>query len=189
MALCVKQDVKDFLKIADTDKDTLITALIPAAQSLIEEYCNRAFEKGTATEYSNGGVDRICLKRYPLIIASLTPLKVYEDGNRIYEENSLVDPEDYHIDVANGVIFFDYILEKTYGAIKITYTGGYTTIPAAIKQVCVELVARKVKAGTSGDIGLMSKGTPGGVSIVFNQADLLPEAKIVLDTFRSWASE
>jgi hypothetical protein len=273
MALCTKEDVKVFLKISDSDKDTLITILIPAAQGLIEEYCNRIFEKGGVTEYSNGGVDRICLKRYPVTITELTPLEVYEDGNREFEDDSLVDSTDYYVDTDKGIIYFDYLLEKTYGAIKITYTGGYTVpitvasvnrkrvsnvatietngvhgltvgdnvlisglsgtgyngtwlvasipntihftfantgsnetevadtggtvtgdnpsntiIPQAIKQVCIELVSRKLKTGVSGDIGLVSKGTPGGISIAFNQTDLLPEAKIVLDIFRSWAS-
>jgi hypothetical protein len=185
MALCTVQNVKDFLKITDTDKDTLITSLIPAAQSLIEEYCNRLFEQGAETEYSNGGVDRICLKRYPLIVAEGTPLKVYEDGSRDYGEDTLVDSDDYHVDIDNGIILFDYLLEKSYGAVKVIYTGGYATVPSAVSQACVELVARKLKIGMSGDIGLISKGTPGGINISFSQADLIPEVKIVLDSFRS----
>lgn len=274
MALCTKEDVKTFLKIIDSDKDNQITALIPAVQSIISEYCNREFERKEVTEYHNGGVDRIGLKRYPVTITELTPFKVYEDGNREFEDDSLVDEDDYYVDIEDGIIYFDYFLEKTYGAIKITYTGGYTILttvmsinrarnnniatietngahglavgdevvisgiggvgyngiwlvasvpnithftyanvgsnevetvdtggtitgntpgscplPEAIKQACVEVVARKLKTGLSGDIGLIAKGSPGGMSITVNQADLLPEAKKILDAFRRELSE
>lgn len=191
MALATKDDVKIFLKIPanDTDKDASITALIPAVQSTIEEYCNRAFDKGTVTEYHHGGQDRLFLKRYPIIIAPQTPLTVYEDGNRVFGENSLVDSDDYYVDVEDGIIYFDYMLEKTYGGIKVHYTGGYETIPGAIKQACVEIVVRKLKTGSTGDVGVASKGTPGGINVTFNLEELLPEDKLVLDLFRRELSE
>lgn len=191
MALCVKDDVKTFLKIPviDIDKDALIIVLIPAAQSIIEEYCNRVFDKGTVTEYHHGGQDRLFLKRYPLIVASQTPLTVYEDGNRVFGGDSLVDDADYYVDVGNGILCFDYELTKVYGGIKVCYTGGYETIPGAIKQVCIEIVARKLKTGSTGDVGVASKGTPGGINVTFNLEDLLPEDKFVLNTFRRELSE
>lgn len=187
MALTTKQDVKDFLVITDTGKDTIIEALILVVQSFIEEYCHRIFEKLAVTEYYHGGVDRICVKRPP--IASSPAPVIYEDYSREYEADDIVDSDDYYIDYDTGIIYFDYNLEKGPGSIKITYTGGYTTIPQAIKQACVELVARKVKLGATGDIGVVSKGTPGGINVTFSMAEILPETKEALDLFRLELSE
>lgn len=274
MNICTKDDVKKFLKITDTDKDEQIVALIPAAQSLIEEYCNREFVKTRTIEYHNGGTDRICLFRYPVFINDLSPIKIYEDVGRRFGDESLINDSDYYVDWDIGIVHFDYFLTKAYGSIKVVYTGGYaipTTVktvsrsrsndiaiittdaphglvagdtviisgvgdpdyngtwsvldtseptkfayacsgtdepetedsdglvtnkspenlllPGALRQVCVELVARRLKTGLTGDIGITTKGTPGGISISFNQADLLPEAKLILDLFRRELSE
>ena len=181
MALCTTQNVKDYINDTGTGRDTIIAALIPAAQSFIEEYCRRVFEKAQVTEYHHGGADRLFLKRFP--IADTPAPVVYEDQDRVYSVDDIVDSEDYFIDNDNGIIFFDWSLQSGRGAIKIIYTGGYDTIPQAVRQACVELVAKKVKTGGSGDIGVISRGMPGGTTVTFNVNELLPETKEALDLF------
>lgn len=187
MSLCSVQNVKDFLKLDDTSRDTQIVNLIPGAQSLIEEYCRRIFEKTQVTEYHHGGANRILIKRYP-IVSNPAPI-VWEDWDRGYGTDTIVDEDDYFIDYDNGIFFFDYSLEKGYGSIKITYTGGYTTIPEAIKQACIELVARKIRIGPSGDTGVIGRGMPGGTNVTFSTEELLPETKLALDLFKRELSE
>jgi len=184
MALCSVQNVKDFLKLEDTSRDTQIVALIPVAQSFIVDYCRRDFEKASVTEYYHGGVDRILIKRYP--IASTPAPIVWQDWNRVYGTDTLIDVDDYFIDYDNGIFFFDYSLGKSYGSVKITYTGGYAAaaIPEYVKQACIELVARKVRIGAAGDTGVISKGMPGGTNVTFSMEDLLPETKSALDLFK-----
>ncbi len=191
MALTTKAEVKVFLTITDTSKDTIIDALIPAAQNIIEEYCAMSFDAvtGTITEYHDGGVNRVILKRYPL--ASTPAIVVYEDAGREFETEDLVDSDDYRVDLDAGIIYFDYDLGKGWGSIKVIYTpkfpasGATTYIPDAIKQACIELVAWKMKRGVLGDVGVVSRGMPGGTSVSFTTAEIPPEIKAVLDLFRS----
>lgn len=187
MAICSTQSVKDFLKLDDTSRDTQIVTLIPAAQSFIEEYCRRVFEKAEVTEYHHGGSNRILIKRYP-IVSTPAPI-VWDDWDRDYETDDIVDADDYFVDYDNGIFFFDYELGKGYGSIKVKYTGGYTTVPEAVRQACVELVARKIRAGAPGDTGVVSKGMPGGTSVTFSTDGLLPETKLALDLFKRELSE
>jgi len=129
----------------------------------------------------------VCSSDLP--IATTPAPIVWDDWDRDYETDDIVDTDDYFVDYDNGIFFFDYNLEKGYGSIKIKYTGGYTTIPEAIRQTCVELVARKVRIGPSGDTGVISKGMPTGTSVAFNMEDLLPETKLALDLFKRELSE
>jgi len=191
MALCEVGDVKVFLRISDEDKDDLIETLIPPAQAFIETFCGQNFTGiSEVIEYFHGGTDRFILKQYPIIMDNeyYDPLSVYLDTNREFGDETLVDSSDYFLDTDCGIIYFDYELGKTYGSLKVVYAAGYgenvEAIPVALKQVCIEMVARKLKIGTTGDVGLISKGTPGGISIVFSQADLLPEHKLILESFK-----
>ena len=156
--------------------------MILASQSFIEGYCNRIFEQAAYVEYYNGGVNRIFVDNPP--IASSPALVVYEDYSRDFEADDLVDSDDYAIDYDDGIISFDYNLEKGFGSIKVSYTGGFSTVPYAVKQACIELVARKLKLGDTGDVGIVNKGSPGGMSISFSTDEILPETKKMLDLFR-----
>src|SRR5574340_1235085 len=51
MAYTTLADVKAYLGISVTTDDTLLTALIPRAQTAIETYTGRKFEATTATHY------------------------------------------------------------------------------------------------------------------------------------------
>ncbi len=190
MALCTKDDVKSYLKKTDPDSDDQIDRLIPAAQGFIEGYCRRSFEAQAVPtdiiEYHNGKTNRIFLAQFP---ASPTPeIKVYEDGTRDFGAGTLVDGKDYYIDFDSGIIFFDYELTPGWGSVKVVYrvpatpAGTVDGEVAVAKQACIEIVARKLKIGISGDIGVMSRTIATGSTVTFSQADLLPETKIALDS-------
>lgn len=184
MSLCTRQNVKDFLQLANTDtsKDDLIDLLIPAAQGFVEEYCKRIFEKQEYTEFYNGGVDRVFVKNPP-IWATPAPV-VYEDWEREFSEEDKVDSTDMSVDYDVGILYFDYELAKAYNSIKVVYTGGFPQIPAAVRQACVELVARKVRTSNTGDIGVSSKSTPAGaLNVNFDMSEILLETKKALDLY------
>jgi hypothetical protein len=190
MTLCTRDDVKLFLKKTDTESDELIDALIPAAQGFIEGYCRRDFEAEAVPadeiEYHDGGVNRIFLKQFPV---NLTPtVKLYEDSDRVFGESTRVPDMDFYVDYDSGIIFVDYELELGWGAVKVIYkpkaisTDQPTGEVAVAKQACIEIVARKLKTGTSGDIGVASRTLAGGSTVTFSQVDILPETKIALDS-------
>jgi hypothetical protein len=193
MTLCSKDDVKSYLKKTDTDSDDQIDKLISFAQPFIEKYCGRVFEIEVAPaeviEYHDGGVNRVFPKKFP--VASSPALKVYEDSTRVFASGTLVNPLDYFVDFETGIIYFDYELERGWGAVKIVYTpdsvdgGTFSGDVAIAKQACIEIVARKLKTGISGDIGVTSRTMAAGSTVVFSQADILPETLVILNSLKS----
>jgi hypothetical protein len=182
MALCTKENVKSYLDLpaSDTDKDAEIERLIPLAKSFLEEYCNREFEAEAVTEYHYGGSRKIAVKKYP--IDTTKTLQVWDDWQRVYGSDTLIDSDDYYVDAEMGIIEFDYPVGGFPGSVKVSYTGGDT--PGLIIQASIELVAIKIKEGVQGNLGVPNRSIPeaGGVSFVVE--DILPQTKKALDLMR-----
>ena len=145
--------VKEFMGITHSDWDALIASLITRMSSFIEDYCGVPF---SSTDYTderydglefNGGVLR--LKNYPIIsVASL-----YDDTSRDFQSDALIATDDYVWYADEGVVRMvdGGVFNEGEQNIKITYTAGYTEVPSAIDQVCIELVTAKLKdRGMSG---------------------------------------
>ena len=188
MAYCTKADVKAYLDIKETEveKDALIDSLIISSQAFIDEYCNRVFDEDEVTEYHDGGSSRIFLNRFP--IASTPAIQIWDSWDRAYDSVDLIDSDDYFVDSENGIIKFDYTVGGSPGAVKVVYTGGFATIPTPISQACIELVARKIKEGPSGGLGVPSRALPGGGNVTYVIDALLPQTKVALDTYRKMGS-
>jgi hypothetical protein len=185
MAYCSADEVKVYadIKTTDTSKDDLIESLILACQSFIDEYCNRSFEKSSMTEYFGDVLaSKLFLSKYP--IDTKKSIKVWDSWDRGYADSDLVDSSDYFVDAENGIIKLDYEVGGSAGSVKVTYSAGYLAIPSAINQACIELVARKLKEGPSGGLGVPSRALPGGGNVTFVIDALLPQTKIALDSFR-----
>lgn len=188
MAYCTKAEVKLYLDIKETEveKDALIDTLILSSQAFIDEYCNRVFEQVAVTEYHDGGSNKIFLNRYP--VASTPAVQIWDSWDRTYANPDLIDSDDYFVDSENGIIKFDYDVGGSPGAVKIVYTGGFATIPTPISQACIELVARKIKEGPSGGLGVPSRALPGGGNVTYVIDALLPQTKVALDAYRKMGS-
>jgi len=183
-AYCTKEQVKSFLdiKITEEDKDALITTLITSSQAFIDEYCGQSFDQAALIEYHDGGSNKVFLERFP--VASSPVPQVWDSWDRTYGTNDLIPPSDYIIDYDEGIITFDYDIGGSPGAVKVSYTGGLSSVPAPIAQACIELVARKIKEGPSGGLGVPNRAIPGGGSVSYVIDALLPQTKIVLDMYR-----
>ncbi len=138
------------------EHDAELARIIPAVQSWLEKYCQRAFDQATVTEYFHGDEwrDRLLVARPP--ITSLTNL--WDDPARVFA--TPLDPATYAIDDANaGVI---RLLDgRTFSTglrnIKLTYLGGFATVPADLEEAAIELVwATRIK-GDSNLIGVRSR--------------------------------
>jgi len=184
MAYCTKTQVKAYLdiKVSEEDKDALITNLIVSSQAFIDEYCGQSFEQAAEIEYHDGGSNKIFLNRYP--IATNPTVQVWDSWDRTYPSSDLIPASDYFIDYESGIITFDYEVGGSPGAVKVSFTGGLAIIPAPIEQACIELVARKVKEGPSGGLGVPNRAIPGGGNVSYVIDALLPQTKVVLDMYR-----
>jgi len=105
--------------------------LIDRAQSLIEGYCGREFEEAAHSElYDGNGREVLTLRNYPVSSVSAVYL-VCDD-----EESEITD---YEVDEADGVLTRDEGWPQGYRNIKVEYTAGYSTVPAELKAICLEV--------------------------------------------------
>lgn len=155
MALSTLTDLKVFLNVSGTGSDTYLTAILAAVDAAVKSYCERDIEQGTYTEYPDGyGTPLLYLKQYP--VNSITD--VWVDPNRAFgTDTKLVADVDYLL--RNNKLFritgtwpqayawtkglLAGELRPSIGVIKVTYSGGYSTVPADVKlavhMCCAEL--------------------------------------------------
>src|SRR3990167_2265935 len=130
MALTTLAAVKAFKGISATDQDAEITRLITVVSEYLTRYCRRTFDQNaTLVEYHSGtsGQTTLRLDRPPInSIAS-----IYDDPERAYGASTLVAATDYVIeDAAAGLVRLDWVsFQAGLNNVKVTYSGGYATIP------------------------------------------------------------
>ena len=184
MNLCTRQEIKDYLRETSTVYDDFIDALIDRASSLIKQYCNRTFESTLRTElYSGDGSNVLFLDYFP--VTDL--VRISEDYD---DENETVDSEieEHQIRLQSDI---GKIMRKGYNFQKgdlniyVEYYAGYstTTLPDAIRQVCIEVIARKFKQSKDGTFGVTSMSMLNR-SVTFTYADITKENKEAMAMYR-----
>ncbi|KKW11522.1 MAG: hypothetical protein UY48_C0017G0015 [Candidatus Gottesmanbacteria bacterium GW2011_GWB1_49_7] len=134
----------------DATQDAQITRLITRMGGVFTGKCERSsFESATYTdEYYNGtGGGKLFVYDRPVTaVASL--YEVDDEGSA-----TLIDAADYQ--VCSDYIYMSAGFAKGIRNYKITYTAGYSTIPADIQEAVSALVMREFKypgrAGVSGE--------------------------------------
>jgi len=151
---------KNINSVANDDRHTLI---IDAVNTFIENYCGRVFTAVIdEVEYFNSDETEIYPKVYPL--TSVSSLEYSTDAGETYA-TELVEYTDYVVDlqqdrlIALNKYFKDQLVNIN--ALKLTYAGGYDSIPTDLEQAAVHLVdhyfdedyiPRKFLAGASKDV-------------------------------------
>lgn len=154
-ALTTLADVKETMGIdsGDTSRDNLIKRKINQATDYIESFCQLSrdhhFKETTYTdeEYDGTGSDQLSLKMRPVIsIASLQS----RNGSENNDSWDSVDSQFYFSDLSAGLIDFNYSNNLNWNSFQVTYTAGYSTIPADLAEACASLAAYWVENSTSG---------------------------------------
>ena len=155
MALATNTQVKDYLGISGATDDTLITTLITRAQAMMERYCNRVFESASYTEDHSGGSSTIQLKNTPVTaVASVSSLDASGNATALPSTGYRFDGDTGILSVTSGDDDY-YFTDRAVGSsaltspsfpcgfrnIRVAYTGGYSSIPTDLVQVCIELTA------------------------------------------------
>jgi uncharacterized phiE125 gp8 family phage protein len=177
--------IKTYLGISVSTHDTVLTNLMTAVCAFIENVCDRVFNETTYTEeiYS-GGEKIIFLKKYPVSAVSKVEYKSGSNSNPTWTEFT---EDDYDLVDGRRLIRaggwapgVNTIWPSGYNNIRITYTAGYSSNPADLEQLIIELVAKKFNQRKSDGIGSESAE---GASLDWSRA-LTPEQKIVLSKFK-----
>ncbi len=163
--------------------DGLLEMLINGVSAMFEVYCRRVFQQASFTEYHNGRGKVVLFVGNPPI-ASSPAVEIWDDLERVWGSGTLIDPSQYTIDESEMFIQMDgRTLKDGYKNVKITYTGGYLTIPGDLELACIEQVALKFREATEKNLGVTARGFADG-SVSFNWREILPQIKMILDGYR-----
>jgi hypothetical protein len=149
MGLINLPDIKLYLSISTTDKDSLLNALIAECSAMIESYCNRTFRKTSYSESydGNGGVE-LFLKQYP--ITEVTSLAV--DDVAYFSVDYVIYADEGIVKLTDGSVF-----SKGSRNVEIVYKAGHEIVPHDVQLSCLKLVALAFKETDSDRIGIVSQ--------------------------------
>lgn len=171
--LCTRTDVENRLGGQDlTSDDTIITALIAAAQGHIEREAQRTLEAAERQEtFDPPDGPNVWLTHTPIIDTSTsTPFTVTVDGTELASSGYSVDPESGRLTrVVNGRPR-SWITFKVQ-SIVVDYEGGYSDVPEDLVDICARAAARAYQAGESassvGTAGVKQINLAGSDSVTF----------------------
>lgn len=154
-ALCTLADVKESLGIdsGNTSKDNLIKRKINQATEMIEGFCglpqDHHFKQGTYTteEFSGSGSNQLVLRMRP--VSNVTGFQ-YRSSSTNEDDWDDVESELFFIDEDAGVVNLLFGQSNNFNQYRITYTAGYSTIPADLAEACVTLASYLVENSSSG---------------------------------------
>lgn len=159
------------------EHDSELARLIESVQAFLEEECGRVFEAGDVTEYYDGDewCQRILVARPP--INSIVNL--WDDPARTYATPLQATTYDIQDAKAGIVRLLDGRRFSTgQRNIKITYNGGYTSIPLDLEQAAIEMVWAAREKGVHNLIGVRSRSIADGnvqfVNLDWGSAHLMP---------------
>jgi hypothetical protein len=158
VALC--KSFRD-IKTDNTEHDSELARLIPSVQAWLEAECGRVFEAATVTEYYDGDewCQRIIVARPP--INSIT--NIWDDPARIYTTPMAATLYGVYDAQAGIVRLLDGRQFSTgQNNIKITYNGGFSTVPVDLEQAAIEMVWAAREKGQHNLIGVRSRSIADG---------------------------
>lgn len=170
-------DVKIYLGIADLNSDSLLSPLLEAASAWFCTEVGRAILTASYTETLSGdGSTRAVLTRdWPVTaVASVTI-----DG-AVIPEATTADVDGWVLD-GEIVRLRGYQFTEGVKNVEITYTAGYATTPADVRQAVVEMTALKFRERLH--VGTSSQ-TIAGQSATYLPAFVPRSVQDVIDAYR-----
>lgn len=151
MSLTTTAKVKNFLGITTTTNDTQIGVLVDIVDKTIKNYCERNIELTTITNFqleTDGVQDTFFLQERPITgISGIT-----NSGNTI-------SSDEYELNALDGVIRFAYAPDESIQDLKVTYSGGYATVPADVEGVATMMVADLFRISGGGNASGLGTGS------------------------------
>lgn len=169
MPLDTLANAKAVLLVSGSGDDALLTQLMDAAESFIEQHMRRSFSGGSFTETHPAGGTMLFLKNYP--VATITSLKV--DVARQFGSGTERDAVNYVLHADRGVIESlngPFLPPYRKGSddwpesAKVVYTTATGSVPAAVKQAFADLVGhwyRQAKTNADSNYLMLMENTSG----------------------------
>lgn len=162
-ALTTLNQAKAYLKIPllETSQDAMVELFINSASQDLESECDR-FLKARAgiVEYQDGqGTNVIVTRQWP--IGAVTELRLDVDS-LFTDPATLVATADRVVtDDGAGILLLNGATPRALRAVKVTYDGGYATVPSDLEHACLWSVFWYAKIRDAADIGRTTKNKEG----------------------------
>lgn len=177
---------------SSTDRDAKIDALLPQVTDLFQTYCNRQFVQASVTEYPaplSSVIQTIIVGRPP--IASVTSLWVSTAIPRVYDSTTLLVNGTDYLTSEDGQWVELVSPRCVYGppsrVVKITYVGGYATIPGDLERAAQEVIGVKIAKASGNLYHVMGVTAADGAMTGLRFDDVTPNAQAVMDAYRLMA--
>jgi hypothetical protein len=130
-------NVRQWINIASTSDDALLSRLITSVSNFIQSWLNRVLTSSAYVETYNGrdGGTFMLLANYP--ITAVASLSI--DGVPIPPGGSPL-VQGFAFD-ATKIVLYGYQFTAGINNVAVSYTAGYATPPVEIEQACIELVS------------------------------------------------
>ena len=180
MAYASLAKIKEHLNVSGTADDAFLTSLQGETDAAIDAYCGRAdgFSSASHTEYIDGGGESVVMLSHAPVTAVAS---VYDDLDGDWESGDLLVATDYRAVESTGELVHKTgtFLDGT-GNLKVTYTGGYSSIPSDIELASIRLIGKFYNLRRSGGIRQMSAGA---MNLTF-EFGMPEDVRTILDKYR-----
>lgn len=178
--LCALADVKAFMGKTDSNADATLGRIITAATDWIQSITNRTFSQQTFSEIRDGSGNSEMLLSNPPVSAMLS-LAV----NAVAISAQTADGQPgYFISNQETLVLSGYVFTRGRKNVRLSYTGGYATVPFAVAQACIELVQSTYQRGQRGGGEVEAKSmAPGGEHFTFRLEDMPPALQRILQDY------
>jgi hypothetical protein len=179
-------DALDKTIITDGD-DQKLERIINAASKFFNDRTNRLLKARANVEYCDGnGRDTLMVDNPPInSTPSTITICVDTDVPRTYPAANNYLPDSIVIYSKYGkIVLLDDSFYPGSQSIKVSYNGGYTTIPGDLEQACIEVCSmlwKREKDKLAGVIGI--SGTGGSINLDVQKA-LTPFAESVIEMYK-----
>lgn len=195
-AIVTLQEVKDYLKIAGGESDSLLEGWIDRTSYSIESYTGRKFKVQDVSNeiYDGDGTDTLFLRYWPLTQFSTEDSPTDAQKLAAVQYRNAPDGDWTDIDDNASHLLTDsrwpfiklYDTTFSYGErnVRLSYRAGYSVIPGDVWIVALEMVAdfwQKSRQGGEARLGISSQGRE-SYSTTF--LELEPRWRKVLDLYR-----
>lgn len=192
-ALLTVEDAKGFLSIpsADTDFDTDVESVVNALSDLFCRIANRdTFVSSAITEYTEGKDDDTIWLRNPPITETTSSVFIWIDEERLYPDSAKLARTDFVVYPQTGkVVLVDDVFYSYPRCVKVTYYGGYSTLPGDLTWAAKLALAYLWKMKER--VGVTSVGQAQGGTTSYEDIDDewgLPKAvTAIVKRFRRWS--
>lgn len=140
-ALITLEDYKIYKKLTKTDSDEELAVIISSVSNLIKTYCGHSFIDYYTTpkvEIFNikASQHAILLNEWP--VKTVSQVEYREQYDEAYQ---VLNSAEYYVDTSIDTLFIHKgYWQEGFGAVKVTYTAGYSTTPEDVKIAGLDLV-------------------------------------------------